>query len=162
MSSFKNLTGNRSCTARNRPVQQGSCSCKRYGGFTIARQAARAGRRSTAGLNCLVSGQCFGNGPASDLFRYGLCSGGLSPEGCSPLALQLHFLFKPCTPDVRLSCFCLMSASPKRPCDDAGGLDALLGEFDGNASDFLDRPADQERLVVTGLGIVFLGGAALA
>jgi hypothetical protein len=43
-----------------------------------------------------------------------------------------------------------------------GGLNASLGEADGDAADFLDRPADQERLIVGWRGIVFLGGMALA
>jgi len=38
----------------------------------------------------------------------------------------------------------LVSASPERPCDDVGGLDAALCEFHSDAADFLDRPADQE------------------
>ena len=56
--------------------------------------------------------------------------------------------------------FGLMGASPERPCDDVGGLDAPLRELYGDAADFLDRPADQERLVEAGL--VFLGGPTLA
>jgi hypothetical protein len=53
------------------------------------------------------------------------------------LALQLHFPF-----EVRTLCFGLVGASPKRPCDDAGWLDALLRELEGDATDFLDRPTD--------------------
>jgi len=34
--------------------------------------------------------------------------------------------------------FGLMSATPERPCDDTGGLDAPLCEFQGEAADFLD------------------------
>lgn len=64
--------------------------------------------------------------------------------------------------EVGAACFGLMSASPERPCDDAGGLDAPLCELQGEAADFLDRPADQERLMVASRGIVFLGGSALA
>ena len=59
------------------------------------------------------------------------------------LALQLHFSF-----EMGAACFGLMGASPERPCDDVGGLDAPLGEPDGDAADFLDRPADQERCFV--------------
>jgi hypothetical protein len=67
------------------------------------------------------------------------------------LALQLHFLF-----EVRASCFGLVGAPPERPCDDKGGLDAPLRELDGDAADFLNRPADQECLVRR-RGSVFLG-----
>jgi hypothetical protein len=45
--------------------------------------------------------------------------------------------------EMRAACSGLMGASPERPCDDVGGLDAALSEFVGNAADFLDRPADQ-------------------
>jgi hypothetical protein len=41
-------------------------------------------------------------------------------------------------------------------------FDAALGELDGDAVDFLDRPADQECLIVARRGIVFLGGMTLA
>jgi hypothetical protein len=40
----------------------------------------------------------------------------------------------------------LMGASPERPSDDMGGLDAALSEAHGDATDFLDRPADEGRL----------------
>jgi hypothetical protein len=55
----------------------------------------------------------------------------------------------------------LVSASPERPCDDVGGLDAALCEFHGDAADFLDRPADQKRCAAR-RGLVFLGGTTLA
>ena len=74
------------------------------------------------------------------------------PYSSGRLALQLRFSF-----EVSTSRFGLMSASPERPCDDAGGLNAALCEFHGDAADFLDRPADQERCAVR-RGIVFLGG----
>jgi len=73
------------------------------------------------------------------------------------LALQLRFSF-----DMSAPCFRLVGASPKRPCDGACGLDAALSEFDGDAADFLHRPADQDRLLVRGRGSVFLSGTALA
>jgi len=41
--------------------------------------------------------------------------------------------------------FSLLSASPDRPRDDMGGLDAPLRELDRDTTDFLDRPADQKR-----------------
>ncbi len=73
-----------------------------------------------------------------------------------PLALQLHFLFEVCAPR-----FGLVGAPPERPCDDVGGLDAPLCELDGDAADFLDRPADQECLVRR-RGSVFLGAVTFA
>jgi len=53
-----------------------------------------------------------------------------------------------------------MGAAPQRPRDDVGGLDAPLRELHGDAADFLDRPADQERLIVGRRDNVFLGGGA--
>jgi hypothetical protein len=49
------------------------------------------------------------------------------------LALQLRFSF-----EVGTSRMGLVSASPERPCDDVGGLDAALCEFHGDAANFLD------------------------
>src|ERR687894_854832 len=54
------------------------------------------------------------------------------------LALQLHSSLQ-----VRALCGGLVGASPERPGDDVGGLDASLGEADGDAPDLLDRPADE-------------------
>jgi hypothetical protein len=45
----------------------------------------------------------------------------------------LHFLL-----GMSVSRFGLMGATPERPCDDVGGLYSPLGEFDGDAADFLD------------------------
>ena len=74
------------------------------------------------------------------------------------LALQLLFLF-----EVGAAGFGLVGAAPERPCDDVCGLDAPLCEFEGDATDFLDRPSDQERCLVRRRSIVFLGsGATLA
>ena len=56
------------------------------------------------------------------------------------LALQLRFCFK-----MGATRFGLVSASPDRPRDDMGGLDAPLRQLDRDTTDFLDRPADQER-----------------
>jgi hypothetical protein len=56
------------------------------------------------------------------------------------LALQLHIPF-----DVRLSSDGLMGASPNGPCDDVSGIDPSLRKTDGDAADFLNRPADQWR-----------------
>jgi hypothetical protein len=75
----------------------------------------------------------------------------------SALALQLHFSL-----EVRSLCFGLVSASPERPCDDASGLDAPLRELEGDTTDFLDRPADQERRLIDRRGNVFLGATAAA
>jgi hypothetical protein len=56
------------------------------------------------------------------------------------LALQLHITF-----DVSLSSDGLMGASPNGPCDDVSGVDPSLRKTDGDAADFLNRPADQWR-----------------
>jgi hypothetical protein len=56
------------------------------------------------------------------------------------LALQLRFPFEMGAPR-----FSLVSASPDRPRDDMGGLDAPLRQLDRDTTDFLDRPADQKR-----------------
>ena len=71
----------------------------------------------------------------------------------SALALQLHFSL-----EMSAACFGLVGAPPERPCDDIGGLDASLCELHGDAADFLNRPADQERCFVRRPSIVFLGG----
>ena len=73
------------------------------------------------------------------------------------LALQLHFFL-----EVSAACLGLVSASPERPGDDVGWLDALLRELDRDTTDFLNRPADQERRLLGGYGGVFLSGAASA
>jgi hypothetical protein len=54
------------------------------------------------------------------------------------LALQLRFLFQ-------MGAFSggLVGASPERPSDDKGRLDALLREARGNAANLLDRPMDE-------------------
>jgi hypothetical protein len=51
--------------------------------------------------------------------------------------------------------FGVMGAPPERPGDDMGGFDAPLGELDGDAMNFLDRPADQECLIVARRDIAF-------
>ena len=56
----------------------------------------------------------------------------------------------------------LMGTSPQRLGDDVSRLDMALREFDGNATDFLDGPANQERFLVRKRGSVFLSGTALA
>ena len=79
-------------------------------------------------------------------------------HGSDPLALQLHFSF-----EVSAACVGLVSSPPDRPCENAVDRDAPLSELDSDATDFLDRPADQERCLVRRRGGVFLGaGSALA
>jgi hypothetical protein len=56
-------------------------------------------------------------------------------------ALQLRSVF-----DVSLLCCGLMSASPDGPGDDVSGADAPLGQPHRDASDLLNRPADQLEL----------------
>ena len=46
--------------------------------------------------------------------------------------------------DVGLSCDGLVRTSPQRPCNDVSGFDLPLREPDRDASDFLNRPSDQE------------------
>ena len=71
------------------------------------------------------------------------------------LALQLSFSFDVCAP-----CLGLVGASPQRPGDDMSGPDTPLCELLRDTSDFLDRPANQDRLVVRRRGGVFLGSEA--
>ena len=74
------------------------------------------------------------------------------------LALQLRFLFEMGAPG-----FGLVGAAPLGPGDDVCGLDAPLCQLHGDAADFLDRPADEDRLRVGRRGRVFLSeGTALA
>jgi hypothetical protein len=74
------------------------------------------------------------------------------------LALQLHFPF-----EVSAACVGLVSSPPERPCENTVDRDAPLSELDSDATDFLDRPADQERCLVCRRGGVFLSaGSALA
>jgi hypothetical protein len=78
----------------------------------------------------------------------------IRPHG---LALQLHIPF-----DVSFSSNGLMCASPNGPCNDVSGVDPSLGKADGDAADFLDRPADQWRCGLVVFEVVFGGGVALA
>jgi len=55
-----------------------------------------------------------------------------------------------------------MGPSPKRPGDDVGGLDASLGEADGDAAEFLDRPADEVWCLRASRIGIFGGVGALA
>src|SRR5215204_2377744 len=78
-------------------------------------------------------------------------------KGRSGLALQLRSLLQMC-----MSCGGLVGASPHRPGDDVGGLDLSLRETDGDAAEFLDRPANEAwRIRASRLGI-FGGVGALA
>src|SRR6516164_6621947 len=57
----------------------------------------------------------------------------------------------------------LVSPPPERPGENTVDRDAPLSELDGDATDFLDRPADQERRLLRRCGGVFLSaGSALA
>src|ERR1700747_3395962 len=69
-----------------------------------------------------------------------------------------HFSF-----EVSAACVGLVSSPPERPCENTVDRDAPLSELDSDATDFLDRPADQERCLVGRRGDVFLSaGSALA
>src|SRR3954471_5122309 len=66
-------------------------------------------------------------------------TGSSRPHGrAATLALQLHSALQ-----VRVPCGGLVRPSPERPGDDVGGPDAPLREADGDAAEFLDRPADE-------------------
>jgi hypothetical protein len=78
------------------------------------------------------------------------------------LALQLHIPF-----DMSFSSAGLMCASPDGPSNDVGGIDPSLRKADGDATDFLDRPADQWRRGFAVFDVVFRrfvfgGGVAFA
>jgi len=74
------------------------------------------------------------------------------------LALQLHFPF-----EMGATSIGLVSPPPERPGENTVDRDAPLSELDGDATDFLDRPADQERRLLRRCGGVFLSaGSALA
>ena len=76
-------------------------------------------------------------------------SGGTISDGPEPdklsttvgLTLQLRFACEVCTLEMGTTSIGLVGAPPQRPCDDVSGLDAPVGELDGDAADFLDRPA---------------------
>jgi hypothetical protein len=59
-------------------------------------------------------------------------------ENSPTLALQLQFAV-----DVSLSCCGLVSAAPDGPCNDVSRANAALGQTHCDASDLLNRPADQ-------------------
>ena len=104
-----------------------------------------------------------GNRRAVEAGLIGVDDGGLGMGWLAEsLALQLHFSFEVCAPEMGTASLGLVGAPPQRPCDDVSGLDALVGELDGDAADFLDRPADQARRFCGSGGGVFLNGAALA
>src|SRR3954453_357754 len=54
-----------------------------------------------------------------------------------------------------------MGAPPERPGDDVGGVDASLREADGDAADFLDRPADEVWCLRASRSGIFGGVGAL-
>jgi hypothetical protein len=83
----------------------------------------------------------------------------IRPHG---LALQL-----PISLDMSFPSNGLMRASPDGPCNDVSGVDLSLRKADGDAADFLDRPADQWRWGLAAFDVVFRrfvfgGGVALA
>jgi len=73
------------------------------------------------------------------------------------LALQLHFSF-----EVSAACVGLVSSPPERPCENTVDRDAPLSELDSDATDFLDRPADQERCLERRRRVFLSAGSALA
>jgi hypothetical protein len=69
----------------------------------------------------------------------------------------------PFLPEMGFARVGLMGPAPGRPCEDISVRDASLGQLHGDAPDFLDRPADQERCFGRGRGRVFLSdGPVLA
>jgi hypothetical protein len=73
------------------------------------------------------------------------------------LALQLHLSSEVSTASVGL-----VSSPPERPCENTVDRDAPLSELDSDATDFLDRPADQERCLVRRRRVFLSAGSALA
>src|SRR3954447_26089819 len=75
------------------------------------------------------------------------------------LALQLLFL-NLLSFQMRASGGSLVSASPERPGDDVGWLDAPLRKTCSNAADLLNRPADERlfRLRVRRIGVCEAAG----
>jgi hypothetical protein len=74
----------------------------------------------------------------------------------------LHILL-----DMGFSSDGLMSASPDGPCHEVSGVDPSLRKADGDAADFLERPADQRRWDFAVFDVVFRrfvfgGGGAFA
>jgi hypothetical protein len=56
---------------------------------------------------------------------------------------------------VSSTCGGLVSASPQRPCNDEGWLDAVLLEPLCYSADFLDRPADEAARFLRAGGLLF-------
>ena len=73
------------------------------------------------------------------------------------LALQLHL-----SSEVSAASVGLVSSPPERPCENTVDRDAPLSELDSDATDFLDRPADQERCLVLGRRVFLSAGSTLA
>src|SRR5215471_3501215 len=73
------------------------------------------------------------------------------------LALQLHL-----SSEVSAASVGLVSSPPERPCENTVDRDAPLSELDSDATDFLDRPADQERCLVRRRRVFLSAGSALA
>ena len=77
--------------------------------------------------------------------------------GLPTLALQLPF-----SSEVSAAGVGLVSSPPERPCENTVDRDTPLSELDRDATDFLDRPADQERGLVGRRGVFLGAGSALA
>jgi len=95
--------------------------------------------------------------PAEESQKHNLSK--IRPHG---LALQL-----PISLDMSFPSNGLMRASPDGPCNDVSGVDPSLRKADGDAADFLDRPADQWRWGFAAFDVVFRrfvfgGGVAFA
>jgi len=73
------------------------------------------------------------------------------------LALQSQF-----SSAVGAASFGLVGSAPERPCENSGDRDAPLSELDSDTTDFLDRPADQERCLVRRRRVLLSAGSALA
>src|SRR5262245_60302721 len=73
------------------------------------------------------------------------------------LTLQLHL-----SSEVSAASVGLVSSPPERPCENTVDRDAPLSELDSDATDFLDRPADQERCLVRRRRVFLSAGSALA
>src|SRR6516162_1976145 len=77
--------------------------------------------------------------------------------GLPTLALQLPF-----SSEVSAAGVGLVSSPPERPCENTVDRDTPLSELDRDATDFLDRPADQERGLVGRRDVFLSAGSALA
>jgi hypothetical protein len=77
--------------------------------------------------------------------------------GFGLLTLQLHV-----SSEVSAASVGLVSSPPERPCENTVDRDGPLSELESDATDFLDRPADQERRLVRRRGVFLSAGSASA